>query len=67
MRFAAAIAVLVLALTPGFAQDPASVAQPSAPKPQDLCTLERVVVKATTGEGLKKIEVTVISRSTSSY
>ena len=57
MRFAAAASILTLVLAPAFAQNAASVPQSPAPKPQDLCTLEGVVVNAITGEGLRKIEV----------
>lgn len=58
----AAIALFVLFLAPGAAgQAPSVPGQQTPLKPTDMCTVEGVVLKSTTGEPAKKVQVTIYS------
>lgn len=60
MRWAAAVLGLLIIASATAGQQTLS-SDPSKSNPNDLCSIEGVVVKATTGEGLKKIAVNLMS------
>ncbi|MGO8790260.1 MAG: carboxypeptidase regulatory-like domain-containing protein [Terriglobia bacterium] len=61
MRWAGAIFALCLAVATAAGQQAAAPAGGAQPNPSDLCSLQGVVVKSTTGEGLRKIDVYLMS------
>jgi hypothetical protein len=60
VRWAKTILALMVVASAAAGQEPAGK-QSAKPNPNDLCSVEGVVVKATTGEGLKKIQVNLLS------
>jgi len=57
MRFIRVLGLLLAGLTFAAAQEPNTAVQRADVKPSDLCSVEGVVVKSTTGEGIKRATV----------
>lgn len=61
MRWARAILALCVLASSAAGQDSVAPGPSTKPNPAELCNVEGAVVKATTGEGLKKIAVNLMS------
>ena len=61
MRWAEAILALCALASHAAGQESVATAPLAKPNPAELCNVEGAVVKATTGEGLKKIAVNLMS------
>jgi len=57
MSIIRALCLLLVGVTVSAGQEPTPASQQSNVKPSDLCSVEGVAVKSTTGEGLKRVTV----------